>query len=499
LQAAEFLYESNLFPELEYTFKHALTNEVAYGALIHERRTYLHRRVVNALVAVTEPLPYDHVEKLAHHAFHGQLWDQATLYSEQAGRRALAKSANHEAVRFLEMALGALRDRDETRQSLEQSIDIRLLLRNAFFLLGDFDKLYATLRDASRIAERLGDQRRLGRVLNFVATYHALIGQHDQAIAACQRALALTSEDRELNIVTHYYLGQSYHFIGQYDDSLNVLGRVLEQVSHEHYKFERFGTASILSVIARMYMVQCLAQLGDFEKGLSIAGQAIQIAKEAVHPYSLAYATCSVGLLLLIKGEINSATQTLEDAMRQCQQSEIKVLLPQIASYLGLAHALANRFDDAMPLLQKAEEETARIGRKAGQALRVVWHGLASLLADRMTEADRQAEKALQLAIDTKEQGHQAWALFLKGAIAVRKEKTRIGQAQNHFDQALALANSLRMNPLQAHCHFGLSELYQLDGKVELARSESNSAAKLYQQMGMTFWLTHANGSRATR
>jgi predicted ATPase len=49
LQAAEFVYETRLFPELEYTFKHALTHEVAYGSLLHERRRVLHARIVEAL------------------------------------------------------------------------------------------------------------------------------------------------------------------------------------------------------------------------------------------------------------------------------------------------------------------------------------------------------------------------------------------------------------------------------------------------------------------
>src|SRR5262249_43767996 len=62
LQTAEFLYETNLFPEVEYSFKHALTTEVAYGTLLHERRTYLHGRTVKVLEAMTENLSHDHLE-----------------------------------------------------------------------------------------------------------------------------------------------------------------------------------------------------------------------------------------------------------------------------------------------------------------------------------------------------------------------------------------------------------------------------------------------------
>ena len=88
LQAAEFLYESNLFPQLEYKFKHALTNEVAYGALLHERKTSLHAKIVSALEkSVTDNLR-DHIETLAHHAYQGEIWEKAVGYSWQAGGKA---------------------------------------------------------------------------------------------------------------------------------------------------------------------------------------------------------------------------------------------------------------------------------------------------------------------------------------------------------------------------------------------------------------------------
>ena len=84
LQTAEFLYETNLFPEVEYSFKHALTTEVAYGALLHERRTLLHARIVKALEEMTENTPHDHLEKLAHHAFCGRTLGQSGYLSERS-------------------------------------------------------------------------------------------------------------------------------------------------------------------------------------------------------------------------------------------------------------------------------------------------------------------------------------------------------------------------------------------------------------------------------
>src|SRR5205823_4918332 len=80
LQAAEFLYETRLFPEPDYTFKHALTHEVAYNSLLLERRRAFHARIVEALEALAGDRVADHVERLAHHALRGEVWDKALVY-----------------------------------------------------------------------------------------------------------------------------------------------------------------------------------------------------------------------------------------------------------------------------------------------------------------------------------------------------------------------------------------------------------------------------------
>src|SRR5262249_28317391 len=142
LQAAEFLYETHLFPERAYTFKHALTHEVAYGGLLQERRRSLHARIVEALEALTgdrlseaatgaKGLPAgrqapDQVERLADHALRGEVWDKALAYCRQAGEKALARSAYHAAVGYFEQALQALAHLPEDSDTRVRAIDLRL-------------------------------------------------------------------------------------------------------------------------------------------------------------------------------------------------------------------------------------------------------------------------------------------------------------------------------------------------------------------------------------
>jgi class 3 adenylate cyclase/tetratricopeptide (TPR) repeat protein len=491
LQTAEFLYETNLFPELEYTFKHALTNEVAYGALLHERRTALHAQIVNAIENMDADNLQEKIEQLAHHAQHGAMWDKAVAYLWQSGAKASLRSANQEARDFFQRALRSLEHLPQTESSLRQAVDLRLDLRNPLFLRGEFDRLYSCLREAEAIAENLGDQRRLGRVLNFLISYHGLIGEHDRAITSCERALSLNSSDTELNTVTYYYLGQAYHYRGQYGRAMEALNRALALIRDEKYRYERFGTAYILSVISEVWLVQCLAELGAFYEGLGHAQRGIEIARTATHVNSLAYAYCSLGILLLFKGDLEEAIGALETARKMCEESDIKVLLTHIWSHLGLAYALSGRMQDAIPLLEMSDVQSALIGRKAGQSLRICWHGEARLLAKQLEKAKEFGTQALEFAEQAKERGNQAWAFRLLGNIAVR-ESAETSFAERYYGQAMTIADELEMKPLQAHCHLGLGTLWLQDGQKKRAKVELSAAVGLYRQMDMKFWLNEA-------
>src|SRR5262249_16525992 len=172
LQATEFLYETRLFPEPDYTFKHALTHEVAYGSLLLERRRVLHAQIVEALQTlagdrqdeVASGRSPDQVDRLAQHAVRGQVWDKALQYCRQAGAKALAGSAYREAVGYLEQALEALTHLPPERPMLEQAVDLRRTLSVALEVLGQWAQGLTRLREAETLAEGLGDHRRLGHL-----------------------------------------------------------------------------------------------------------------------------------------------------------------------------------------------------------------------------------------------------------------------------------------------------------------------------------------------
>ena len=490
LQAAEFLYETSLFPELEYTFKHALTHEVAYGSLLQERRRALHARIVEASERLYADRLPEQAERLAQHAFRGEVWDKAVAYCRQAGTKALARSALREAVACFEQALAALRHLPESRATQEQAIDLRFDLRPALRALGEFRQMLDYLREAETLAEALDDQPRLGRVSAYMCLYFREMGDYDGAVASGQHALAVaeTLGDFALQVMAEHYLGTAYHVLGDHHRAIELLRSNVESLAGDLIR-ERFGLIGLPSVLSRAWLGRCLAELGAFPEGIAYEAEAVRIAEAVAHSLTLIYAYLGVGWLSLRKGDFSRAIPVLERCLDLSRVYNNLFWFSETASALGCAYALSGRVAEALPLLEQAEQRAAAMGTMGGHSLRVGYVSEAYLRAGRMQEAVQRAGRALDLARAHKERGHEAWALRLLGEIAAHQDPPEIEPAEHHYRQALALAEELGMRPLVAHCHRGLGTLYAKTGQWEQARAELSTAIELYRAMEMTFWL----------
>jgi tetratricopeptide (TPR) repeat protein len=481
VQAAEFLYEMRLFPEHVYTFKHALTHEVAYTSLLHERRRALHGQIVEALEALTGDRVAEQVELLAHHALRGEVWDKAVAYCRQAGEKAMARSAYREAVAYFEQALSVLPRLPETRDTREQAIDLRIALRSALAPSGGHsERLLAYLREAESLAVALDDPRRLGQVSRFLAIYFTHGGTYDQAIAAGQRALDLARAGRDgvLQALANHRLGQVHQAQGDYRRAIDCFGQTVASLDRAQRR-ERFGDILPPAVGSLARLAACHAELGMFPEGSPLGEEGLRIAEAIGHPASLMLASWGSGGLAHRRGGLPRALPLLERALGICQDADLLGFFPQMAAALGAAYTLGGRVADAVSLLTQAMEQTTATERVDHQAFCSLPLGEAQVLAGRLEEAHALAEWALTHACEHQEHGHQAYALRLLGEIAARRNPPDSTQAEAYSHQALALADELGMRPLQAHCHRGLGTLYAATGQREQARAELSAAIDL--------------------
>ncbi|MGH8057932.1 MAG: ATP-binding protein, partial [Candidatus Entotheonellia bacterium] len=496
LQAAEFLYETRLFPQHEFTFKHALTQQVAYETLLQEGRRVLHARVVAAIEALAGDRVAEQVQRLAHHAFQGEIWDKAVAYFRQAGDKALARSAFREAVTFFEQALVALKHLPGSHDAREQAVDLHLALHHALSPLEEYGRFFDHLREAEILAEALHDQRRLGLVLaSMCSAFRVVQGDHDRAVECGQRALAIATAVGEfgLKVVSNHFLGQTYRSLGDYRRAMEYL-RMAAASLEGNLSCEPFGLGGPVYVASLNYLVWCLADLGEFAEGIASAEEAVRIAEALDQPEGLLLAYRSVGYLYLVKGDLHKAISMLERGLALCQAGDLPGYVPWTASSLGYAYVLSGCIAEAIPLLEQAVQRPTSTG-KVGHAVRVAYLGEAYLAAGRIDEAIELARHALEFSREHKERGHQVYALRLLGEIGARREPPESDQAGGYYRQALALAEEVGMQPLVAHCYLGLGRLYAQIGRRERARAELSSATGLYRAMEMTFWLPQAEAA----
>jgi class 3 adenylate cyclase/tetratricopeptide (TPR) repeat protein len=494
LQAAGFLYETQVVPELTYTFKHALTHEVAYNSLLLERRRVLHARIVEALEALAPDQVTAPVERLAHHALRGEVWDKAVTYCQQAGARADARAALREAVASFDQALQALAHLPEPRDTRALAIDLRLALASALSQLGEYGRGLTLLVEAEVRARALDDRARLGRVLAGMAFGLRATGDADGAVSAGQQALALAAAlgDSALQRQASYQLGLAYQSIGAFDRAAALLRRNVEVADREA------GTPTTrMRIISQAWLGLTLGALGVFAEGRRHGEEALRLATLEGRRNTPIIAHNCLGHLYLTQGDLEPAIRVLQQGLALSRASGGRTQWRRIAAALGFAYALQGRLAEGRALLEEALSESIRTGALAGQAYRVAWLSEVCRLAGCSDEAWQRARQALDLARQQKERGNEARALQQLGVVYAHADPPGVAQAEAYYQQALALAEALGMRPLQAHCYLSLGTLYATTGRRQQARAALSTATEMYRAMAMTWWLPQAEAALA--
>jgi class 3 adenylate cyclase/tetratricopeptide (TPR) repeat protein len=498
LQAAEFLYSTRLFPDLEYTFKHALTHEVAYSGVLHERCREIHAHVVNAMERIYADRLGEQVERLAHHAIRGGLKEKAVYYLRQAGAKAAGRSALLEARACFEQVLSILKTLPESEAALENAFEIRLELRTVLRQLGEVRQMLEHLREAEALAERLKDDRRRCQVCSFMTTVLSTLDELDEALVTGIRAVEIArhSGDLRLGAVATSCLEEAYYYRGEYEHVVEVATGIVPELPVEWGK-EFFGLAVPASVFGRSWLIMSLAELGRFAAAAKYETEAIQLAEQTQNAHTIGWAHLAASMLHLFEGNWARA-RSLVDYWMNVPGTEVAMLFPWAVASSAWALAEIGETDEALNRVREGERllevQAARgiVGHRAWG-----YHAVsrASLLLGRLDDARRLGRCSVESA--PRQPGFTAHALRLLGDLATHPDQFDAETGAAHYQQALALAQLHGMRPLAAHCRLGLGKLYDRIGQPEHARENMVAATTLYREMDMHFWLD-AGADRGT-
>jgi class 3 adenylate cyclase/tetratricopeptide (TPR) repeat protein len=493
LQAAEFLYETALFPEPEYTFKHALTHEVAYGSMLQERRRGVHARIVEAMETLYSDRLPEHVERISQHAFRGQVWDKALGYLKQAGDKALARSAVKEAVAYFDQALHALRQLPQTPERAAQEIDLCLELRNALHPLGETDRVLEILSHAQKLAEEAGDDRRLGRIFSLVAQSFRVKGEYTRALETGMRGATIGEAlgDLSIQVTANFHLGQTHFQVAAHSRAIERHGANVAMLKADLAR-QRLGMAGLPGVFSRGHLAWSLAEQGHFTEAIDLCDEAVRIANSARHGYSQAFAEYCGGFVFLRKGEFERAIGRLEHGLGLCKVMNFRLEIPFAAAFLGAAYVQTGRTEEGIALIEQGVEINLSTKMAANRALLLVLLGEARHIAGKADATPDTISQALELAQQLGEAGWEAW-----GHLALARVHADRGALQRSV-QTLGVsretARRLGLRPLAAHCDLALARLHQQLGESDEAQALRASAAAAMQEMGMQHWVHESRG-----
>jgi predicted ATPase/class 3 adenylate cyclase len=476
LQAAEFLYETSLFPEVEYTFKHALTHEVAYGSLLQERRRILHIRIVEAIERFYPARLSEHVEVLAHHASRGELWDKAVEYFHQAGEKSAARSANRQAIASFEQALDALKHLPESRRTLEQAINIRVDLGPALTATSSFSapKVEENYTRARELCERFGETPQLFPVLWGLARMHDNRGElrvgrglGEQLLNLAQRA-----QDPALLLEAHHELWANLFALGELVSAHSHMEQgitLYDPQKHRHHAF-RYGGHDP-GVCSRYQAAEALWFLGYPDQALRRSQNSLTLARELSHAHTMSVALFWAAWFYQIRGEKQAVQARIDEGMALATEQDSLMRRAQ-ATFLQ-AWLLVEEGHDKTGIAQMfkifiTEQDRVLSGRFHIRQAALL--GEACRRTGQNVEGLNVVTDALTRAQQTGCRYYDAELCRIKGELLLAQSAVDEGGAETCFQNALRVARGQSAKSLELRAATSLSRLWQRQGKTAEAQ-----------------------------
>jgi class 3 adenylate cyclase len=379
--------------------RHPLLQEVVYHGLIRARRRALHARIVAAMERLAGDRADDEAAVLARHARLGEVWEAALRHARAAGERAYSHSANREAVRFYEEALDALAHLPEDRTSLSIGVDLRFALRDPLFRLGRMIQLQSRLHEAAALAERLGDNMKLGQLYIFQSHHAWLAGDYAATISAAKRAEALAEAQNDAALKLRAVFERALGQFGQ--GTLAASATAMADVAAHAEDPElggRFGLDDRLTVVALGYQTRALTDLDQFDAADAVVEVCKARAAKVSRPFTFIFSTLAEGYLLLRRGDSADAALRLAEAVNLCERAEADLMRPVAQSLLGAAELALGRVTTGLEWLELAVKGAAGMGLMFQQPLRLELLAAALSATGRAAEAAARSAEAQEMA-----------------------------------------------------------------------------------------------------
>ena len=491
LQGLEFIYEKSLFPELEYIFKHALTQEVAYNSLLIARRKEIHEKVGVAIEQLYVDKLAEFYEILAYQYSKSGNLEKAYQYSKLSGEKAEANYSNLEAYEFHKQAINALTKLPQTEDNKRKQIEICLVAYNIILIMGFPVDSIQIMERGERLSKVIGDIRSLAYFYCHKGAYYTMKGNKLLGLKYMERFFAEAVKMQDIRIITESAcgLGFSYIAIGLFSRYITIASKVIPKIEKAKIKSEIFFGGFYSYPILYTYYGYSLGWLGDLEKGTHMLDVAHKFSLE-INSYSdLSLLEYFYGWIFFIKGDGKNTAEHMQNSLKYVEKIKLALYLGPVWSILGAGYYLLGEYGTAMNYMQKGLQIHIDAGRKAALSLHYVLMSMVHFDSGDLKSALHCAEKSMRLSKKNDERQFEGMSTIWVGRILGKTDSLDIDKAEEIILNGIKLLEKLKLRPFISQGYLFLGELYQSAGEKGMALTNLKKAQSMFQEMGMDYWL----------
>jgi class 3 adenylate cyclase/tetratricopeptide (TPR) repeat protein len=499
LQESELIYEKSFFPELEYIFKHALTQEVAYNSLLRKKRRELHGSIGQAIEALYPDRMEEFYEVLAYHYARSNDTDKAIHYLRLSGEKAARSYSNWEAVGFYKEAIRLLDSLPKTPESRRQEIEVYFSALVPLWLLNFPEGSLEIIQKAEELAEEIGGENDLAQVYSKSSLYHSIKGNQtlgrEYSEKCFNEAEKIGAIDLMAEIAGNTCL--AYFLTGDILKVVDTTRRVLQLLEKKCRKKDLFmGGMNVFTYLSG-WLGLSLGTLGRFEEGRAVLDGGLKNSIEMNDRVNLGWLEYGNFIVSYCKGDEDSTIDHARKAIEFFEETGVKLLLGYAWSVLGAGYFFLADYETAKAYAEKG----VRIQKENGIPVLVPFlchiSSLIALAQRDFESARRYAEESLELSHKYENKTYEAYAWVGHGRVVGESNPSQITAAEEYIRRGMSMVEAMKIRPWSAQGHLFLGEIFELAGRREEAVENLRIAEQMGKEMGMGYWLTRTQEALA--
>jgi TOMM system kinase/cyclase fusion protein len=474
LVAAEFLYQQGLPPQATYAFKHALIQEAAYQSLLKRTRQQYHQRIAQVLETQFPETTETQPELVAHHFTEASLTEQAVHYWHHAGQRASERSAHVEAIAHLRQGLALLETLPETPQRLQREVDMHIALGASLIATKGFaaPEVGETYTFARQLCEHLDHPHQLFPILRGLCSYYLTRAEYQAARALGEQLLTLAQQvqDAAMLMAAHRWMGQTWLMLGAPAAALTHFAQGMALYDPQQHHASAFISRQVANVVCHSHAALALWSLGYPDQGLRQIGEAVTLAQQSAHPFSLGFALSGAAVFHQYRREVRAVQERAEATIVLATEQGFQVWMAFGSMLYGWALAQQGQAQEGIEQITQGLLALRATGTEGGRpyflALLADAHGIRGEPEAGLTAL----AEALALVDTTGERWYESELYRLKGVLLLQQSSDHQAEAETCFAQAMTIAQSQQAKSWELRATTSLAKLWLQQGKRDEAR-----------------------------